>query len=159
MTSTVFVLHLAFVDLVYCVFCLPSYWFGFNHTFWPYGDYYCKLTIALVMVTEHANWFCLGMIAITRCLGLVVKKFWDDFCKWTNVLAILMSSWLWVIAIDWPLWIDRSLAFGFHCKMGKCDVMATGLNSTLPVPLSMVVTWFIPHACTLFFVQFVHIMF
>jgi len=128
-TSTVFILNLAAVDLVYCVVCLPSYIFAFNRTFWPFGHTWCQVTMALILVTAHANWFCLGLIALTRCLGLLRKNFWAQFCNWTNISLVFVAVWVWVIAINLPLYMEQMLAFGFNCRMGKCDIILSGLQT------------------------------
>ena len=148
-----FVLNLALVDLLYCVICMPSYVFAFLRTYWPFGQTYCQIVMALILVLAHANWFSLGLIAITRCLGLTRKGFWEDFCSYRNItLAIYVAVWIWVLLINIPLYIEKSLTFGFSCQMGKCDIIPTGMDSTLPETVNAIFPHFISFAVPLLIV-------
>lgn len=150
-TVTVFILNLALFDLMYCLFCLPTYMFSLARTFWPFGTAYCEAAIAMIILIAHLDWFSLGLVAVSRCLALTRKEFWQGICNrnkgrpssgntFTTIAFMFGLQWIYVTAINLPLFMEKSLTFGYHCKMGKCDIIYNGHpEQTFPDLVHMVI--------------------
>ena len=88
---------------------------------------------AWTLLNAYANWFTIGQIAVTRAVGFVNKEFWEGFCEHRkNIWILFLLPWAWSFLINLPIYIDPSLEFGYHCQMGKCDVVPTGRPAKLP---------------------------
>ena len=135
-TSIVFILNLAALELIFCVVCMPTYIFIFTKSFWPHNLFYCKFSAISTFLIVHTNWFSIGLIAVTRCVALTRKRVWKSFCsRRRNIVIICIFPWVWSLLINLPQYIDPSVEFGFHCQLGKCDLVPTGVTPLLPKPM------------------------
>ena len=138
-TSTVFILNLAALELMFCVVCMPTYIFIFAETFWPHNITFCKFIGAFTLLNAHTNWLSIGLIAVTRCVGLMNKRLWERFCSsGKNIALLCIFPWVWSLLINLPQYIDPSVEFGFHCQLGKCDLIPTGVTPVLPKAMLVV---------------------
>ena len=93
-STTIFTLHLAFIDLCFCVICIPQYTFAYIAERWPFGEFICKWSGPIIFLVTFVDWICLGFIALSRCLNMTKPKMWNNFCnKKTNVAIILVGMW------------------------------------------------------------------
>ena len=93
-STTIFTLHLAFIDLCFCVICIPQYTFAYISEQWPFGEFICKWSGPIIFLITFVDWICLGFIALSRCLNMTKPKMWNNFCnKKTNVAIILVGMW------------------------------------------------------------------
>ena len=93
-STTIFTLHLAFIDLCFCVICIPQYTLSYIAEQWPFGEFLCKWSGPIIFLITFVDWICLGFIALSRCLNMTKPKMWNNFCnKKTNVALILIGMW------------------------------------------------------------------
>ena len=93
-STTIFTLHLAFIDLCFCVICIPQYTLSYIAEQWPFGEFLCKWSGPIIFLITFVDWICLGFIALSRCLNMTKPKMWNNFCnKKTNVAVILIGMW------------------------------------------------------------------
>ena len=101
-TNTVFILHLAFAELVYCTFNLPSYAATYLSRGWPFGYTLCGISSAFIHMTAYADWISLGLIALSRCLNLTKPNAWNKFCNTRNIFIVLLSVWIYAFLLILP---------------------------------------------------------
>ena len=77
-TITVFVLHLAVCDILYCSVNLPFYAHLFLGYEWKFGEGWCVGSIILAFVFSNADWMALALIALSRALSLFAPDFLQD---------------------------------------------------------------------------------
>ena len=105
---------------------MPFYVFGFSQAFWPFGPWLCSTLLKAAMIFAFEDWSLLALIAISRCLSLTRKNWWEEFCGRRNVFLMLAGTWAFVFVINIPQYLDESVAFGYSCKIGKCGLFETG---------------------------------
>ena len=101
-TTTLFVLHLAFVDLCSCLILGPIYASMYFPEKWPWGSTTCQMVYPMILFFTFIDWLSLSFVALSRCINLVKPVFWSNFCdKKTNILLTVISIWmfggLWVL--------------------------------------------------------------
>ena len=69
-SSLIFVLNLAFCDLIYCSFHLPTHAVQFFSQAPIWGNVMCIATSSFRGITAYADWMSVGIIAVSRCLSL-----------------------------------------------------------------------------------------
>ncbi|XP_078506524.1 C3a anaphylatoxin chemotactic receptor-like [Lissotriton helveticus] len=94
--NTVWFLNLAIADFVCCLSLPFSIAHEAMHGYWPYGDVFCKVLPAIIILNMFASVFVLVAISLDRCL-LVIKPVWSQ-----NHRTVGMASWLclgiWILA-------------------------------------------------------------
>jgi len=125
-STTIFTLHLAFIDLCFCVICIPQYTFAYISEQWPFGEFICKWSGPIIFLVTFVDWICLGFIALSRCLNMTKPKMWNNFCnKKTNVAIILVGMWALSALMTLPSFLEPSLHFGWNCEIGFCTTLYT----------------------------------
>ena len=109
-TTTIWVLHLAVCDLLFCLFSAPHYfivYLGFRYDQAPGMDIVCSASIVLAYLTVYNDWLLLSVIAMTRALNLIYPMEWGQFCgnKWC-VGALMTSTWILQFIIILPLFLE-----------------------------------------------------
>ena len=59
--TTIFILNLAFCDLMYCFINLPMYAYYFLHQKWEWGLNLCKIAVNIRGINSYAGWLSVGM--------------------------------------------------------------------------------------------------
>lgn len=150
--TDVWILNLAFCDLLFCIFCLPQYfipYLGYRYPQTFATPQICNISFTLVKLTYTNDWLILSMIALTRAIKVKYPTKWRDFCeKKICVILCLAAPWIFQLLNLMPLLIEPSTDFGFNCLMGKCDFIPTGKQSLLPAWLVYKIpiggTFFVP---------------
>ena len=109
-STTIFTLHLAFIDFSFCVVCIPHYTFAFISDHWMFGESLCKWSGPIIFLVTFVDWICLGFIALSRCLNMTKPKLWNSFCN-KKINQMLSSSKL--NRLSSPLSIAL-LSYGHH---------------------------------------------
>ena len=125
-TTTVFVLHLAFVDLCCCIILGPIYVSMYLPQIWPWGASFCQLVYPIILFFTFIDWASLGLIACTRCINLIKPLTWGNFCdKKRNLLLITLIIWifggLWTV----PDILEPTVILGWNCENGQCSTIKT----------------------------------
>ena len=86
-TSTIFVLNLAVADLLYCTVDLTIFAMIHLGKKWIWGENCCFFVAAIVLTNTITEWGSLGMIAVSKCVGLLhselAEKLFTGFSgKW-----------------------------------------------------------------------------
>ena len=101
-THTVFILNLAFTELSYCTFNLPSYASTYLARGWPFGYNLCGISSAFIHMNAYACWISQGLIALSRCLSLTKPSWWNKFCSQRNILIVFVSVWIYAFMLILP---------------------------------------------------------
>jgi hypothetical protein len=101
-TTTVFVLHLAFVDLCCCIILGPIYASMYFPDRWLWGATTCQMAYPIILFFTFIDWASLSFVALTRCINLMRPVLWTNFCdKKINVILTISSIWvfggLWIL--------------------------------------------------------------
>ena len=129
-TTTIWILHLAVCDLIFCIFAAPMYfipWLGYRY---PQGygwDGWCKFSIIVAYMAVFEDWLLLSYIAMTRAINLKWRDKWEKVCS-NKIYLVLMQCSSWVICfLVWtPVFVQPSQDLGYYCMMGKCNLLPTG---------------------------------
>ena len=138
--TTMFILNLAFSDFLYCGISLPLYAMQYFSKRWPLGLTECKIFAAIRYMNAFADWMSLGLVAVSRCMGMVQPIWNEKYMSGLNGLAIIVAIWLYALfLVTLPLtgvsnsydllpteiitkWILKLVGqFGYNCLVGKCD--------------------------------------
>ena len=132
--TDIWVLHLAFCDFMWCIFCLPYGFlipsFRWQYPQYPGSDTYCRNSLIIGYLTMTTDWLLLAFIAATRAIQIKVPYQWSMFCRSKlNILLLLLAPWILAVLILLPVFADPATDFGYHCLIGKCTIIPTGKES------------------------------
>ena len=101
-TTTIFVLHLAFVDLLCCLVLGSIYASMYYPERWPWGSITCQIAYPAILFFTFIDWLSLSFVALSRCINLIKPVFWSNFCdKKINIILTLAVVWivggLWIV--------------------------------------------------------------
>ena len=106
-STTIFTLHLAFIDFSFCLVCIPHYTFAFISDHWMFGESLCKWSGPIIFLVTFVDWICLGFIALSRCLNMTKPKLWNSFCnKKKNLVIILVGMWVLSALLTLPSFLE-----------------------------------------------------
>ena len=105
---TLFVLNLAFVDLVYCLVYVPTTAGGYLTSYFerapPFGHGWSYFLPLFNTVTAFVSWMSIALIAVTRCLYIASPSAWKHFChRKINVYLVLVAIWIYGFAMVSPV--------------------------------------------------------
>ena len=123
-TTTIFVLHLSFVDLCCCFILGPIYASMYFPKKWPWGANTCRMAYPIIVALSFIDWLALSFVALSRCINIIKPLFWRKFCdKKFNLVTMIAGIWifggLWVV----PDVIEPSVIFGWNCENGQCSTI------------------------------------
>lgn len=125
-TTHIFIVHLSFIDLCYCLcFALPQS-FSFFINYWPFGTILKKASYTAGLITSVADLIAVASISISRCLDLTRTNFWQKCSdNWFALLLMLSFPWLLVIFMWTILVVLQPYGFevGWDCVTGMCGLM------------------------------------
>ena len=107
-TITIFVLHLAVCDLLYCAINLPFYVHVYLGYEWTFGEGWCVASIILAFLFSNADWMALALIAFNRAVSLFHPRFLQDHCTKSKSTIIIICSWILVLFILPPAFFEVS---------------------------------------------------
>ena len=113
-TTTVFVLHLAVCDILYCSINLPFYahvYFGYE---WRFGEWWCVGSVILAFIFSYADWMALALIAFSRAMSLFFPNFMLRFGSKRNASLVIMSAWILVIVLMTPAFLEVVPLIQYH---------------------------------------------
>ena len=122
-TTTIFILHLAFIDLMHSILIVVPLGILYSSSSSPFGKYGCKLIIYGGVTTLVASMLAISLVALSRCLDMVITSTWTAFCdKKRNILCLFLIVWIpSLIALVISLIIQSyGIEPGWHCETGGC---------------------------------------
>ena len=122
-TTTVFLLHLSFVDLLHCVLMAIPRGIMYLKNSSPFGIYGCQIVMYSGMSIFVADMLALALVALSRCLDTVLRTKWTDFCsRRRNVIMLFVLCWgLSLMVIPVMLTIHSyGIEIGWNCETGGC---------------------------------------
>ena len=148
-STTIFILHLSFIELCMSLFGLLPYSYQLLARNWPFGILLCRsyaIFIQLIGPTEAAALAC---IAITRCSGLKNGSCWKDFSnKPCNIIMLLSTPWILSLPTMLPYLVKSSgVEVGWSCTFGMCGTISSCQRSTSDDTCNVESSWlsnFIP---------------
>lgn len=105
-TTNIFILNLAFADLLFIVFCVPSTALQHVLSIWPFGEIWCKIGNYLVYVFAYASVCTLVVMSLDRYLALVHPISTIGVRHQTNAVRIVIILWVVILAAHIPLLWD-----------------------------------------------------
>ena len=105
-TITIFILHLAVCDLLYCGINLPFYVHVYMGYEWTFGEGWCVASIILAFLFSNADWMALALIAFNRALSVFHPKFLQDHCTKAKSMMAIIFSWILVLLILSPAFFE-----------------------------------------------------
>lgn len=123
-TTTIFVLHLAFVDLSCSLVLGPIYLSTYFPEIWPWGLTACKLVFPITIAFMFIDWLSLSFVALSRCINLTKPIFWSNLCeRKVNLALILVIIWILGIFLSISYIIEPGVKFGWNCESGLCGIV------------------------------------
>ena len=122
-TTTVFLLHLSFVDLVHCFFMAIPRGIMYLMNSSPFGIYGCQIIMYAGMSVFVADMLALALVALSRCLDIVLTIKWTDFCsRKRNIFVLFLLCWtIGLIVIPIALTLHSyGIEMGWNCETGGC---------------------------------------
>ena len=126
-TNTIFILHLCFIDFLNCItYILPH---GIIHLQeqWLFPPFGCSFIVIMGMVTVSADAITLALIAISRCLNMIIPQRWENFCGTNSKLGLLLIS-VWVVSGIQLIpfgFKNYGVEPGWDCEIGVCGFKTT----------------------------------
>ena len=105
-TITIFILHLAVCDLLYCSVILPFYAHVYLGNEWKFGGNWCVMSSILAFLFSYADWMALSLIALSRALSLYGPSFFYDHWTINKSRAAMVFVWVLVVAIMMPSFLE-----------------------------------------------------
>ena len=99
---TIFVLNLAFAELLYCILNLPYLVYLHLNQKWDLGIQSCKISATLRYINLFANYMSVAMIATSRCVMVTKPKYFTNFLQKKNRVFILSCTWLYGLILVLP---------------------------------------------------------
>ena len=131
-TTTVFVLHLALVDLLCSLVLGPIYASTYLPELWPWGSTTCKMVFPITVSVLFVDWISLSFVALSRYINLTKPVLWSNFCE--NRLNLgLIIGFIWISGgITAILYIlEPRTIFGWDCESGQCSKIKTSNEKKL----------------------------
>ena len=92
-TTTLFILHFSFIDLLHCILMVVPQGVLYSSESSPLGIYGCKFIIYGGVVTLVADMLAIAIVALSRCLDMVMQQKWATFCdNKRNIFALLLPN-------------------------------------------------------------------
>jgi hypothetical protein len=122
-TTTVFLLHLSFIDLLHCVLMAIPRGVMFLGKSSPLGEHSCQIIMYAGMTIFVADMLAMTFVAISRCFDMVITNKWAKFCsKKTNIFLLFLLVWL-VSSLTIPTLLkiqSYGIEIGWNCELGAC---------------------------------------
>ena len=129
-TTDIWILHLAFCDLIFSIFCAPHYFIPYLGYRYPQGygsDTACTVSFIVTILTFTNDWLLVAIVAMTRAISLKQPTKWERFCgNKAYVFLFLLSTWVFQLLVMLPIFLQPSIDIGYNCLMGKCNYVPTG---------------------------------
>ena len=132
--TDIWVLHLAFCELMYCIFFHPHYLgpaFGDRYA-QGIGSGFCSVMFVMTIISYTNDWLLVSIVAMTRVIALKLPNQWADFCgNKVYVFLSMVATWIFQALLMLPIFLQPSIGIGYNCLIGKCNYIPTG-NDPIP---------------------------
>ena len=128
-TTDIWILHLSFCELLYCIFFHPHYFtpsLGYRYP-QGIGSGFCTIMFVMTILSYTNDWLLVSIVAMTRVIALKYPDKWENFCDnkiW--VFSFMLSTWIFQALLMLPIFLQTSIDIGYNCLMGKCNYIPTG---------------------------------
>lgn len=103
-TTTIFILNLAFADLLYCAINLPLYAVQYLQQRWIFGPTVCYLTTAFRYINAFADWMCVAMIAVSRCITMAKPDLGERLFSGRSGKLVILLVWIYANMLMLPIY-------------------------------------------------------
>ena len=132
--TDIWVLHLAFCELLYCIFFHPHYMgpaFGLRYS-QGIGSGFCTVMFVMTILSYTNDWLLVSIVAMTRVIALKLPDEWEGFCEnRIYVFLSMLATWIFQALMMLPIFLQPSIGIGYNCLIGKCNYIPTGYS---PIP-------------------------
>ena len=105
-STTIFILNLAFSDLLYCAINLPMYATQYLERIWPLGASLCYANAVFRYINAFSDWVSVGLIAVSRCICLLKPNWAERYLTKTNSVLVCILIWIYASFILVPLYTE-----------------------------------------------------
>ncbi|MBN3275448.1 C3AR protein, partial [Polyodon spathula] len=124
--TNVWLLNLAVADLVFCFTRVTSL-LSLFYTYWPFGEFLCKLNGFFTYMNMFCSVFHLSVISLDRCFSVA---FPIRMRQWRTVqMASIASAGVWVLATAFslPYFLFRQVSMDpGHGNLSRCSFSVPG---------------------------------
>ena len=110
-STTIFILNLAFSDLLYCAINLPMYATQYLARIWPLGSSLCYANAVFRYINAFGDWVSVGIIAVSRCIFLLKPGFARRYLTKRNSYIICLMIWAYTSLIMIPLYTGVTITW------------------------------------------------
>lgn len=103
-TTTIFILNLAFADLLYCAISLPIYAVQYLSERFTMGENMCLVATVFRYINAFADWMCVAMIALSRCISLTKPELGEKLFAGKNGKLIILMVWIYANILMIPIY-------------------------------------------------------
>ena len=125
-TTTIFLLHLSFIDLLHCLFIVLPNGILYSSESSPFGQYGCTIIINGGISTFVADILALALVALSRSLDMNMNQKWTRFCdKNRNIILLLLLVWVpSLVSLSLSIFIQyHGIEPGWQCETGGCGFL------------------------------------
>lgn len=153
--TNVFVVNLAVADLITCFFIIPNVIALLARYEWPFADWICASSAAILMTCVGVSLYTLGAISINRFILITktVTEYQKIYGSKRNIVTWLLIVWVVpVLVVNIPIILEVG-AVGFNQKYHSCSDLSKTEHEHLydliiglglfPIPLVTVVVCYI----------------
>lgn len=115
--TNIYILNLALADELY-ILGIPFLGTNSALSYWPYGDFFCKVCLTADTMSQFASTYCLTVMSIDRYLAVVHPL---RSAKWRKPkVAKLLSALVWVVSFLFVLPV--TIYSGFQEDLKTCNI-------------------------------------
>ena len=134
-SGTIFILHLALMDLLHCILIVIPLGVQFSSSHSPSGQNSCRIYLYGGVATMVVDMLALTLVALSRCLDIAMKEKWTKFCeKWRNISFLIFPTW--IIGITTVVFFfiieQDGIETGWKCETGGCGWIHSCDKYTVP---------------------------
>ena len=129
--TTIFILNLSCIDILYCLLCGLHLSTSFLCNTWMYSLQTCRAIYFVGNILAYNAATAMALVAMSRCLELTRNKIWMKLSR-SKVNLCLMSVGTWIAGIlgfSIQIEFDYHLSVGWNCELGVCGHVPWKLQS------------------------------
>ena len=122
-SSTIFIVHLAFYDFLFCVFGMQEQIRENVGAAVYVGSAYCKLSFKIVPLIVQGSWYALACVAIATACQVVFQRSWIDFCDKRKAIMIMLLIMIFNLVTSLPQLLNTTFEYHYNNVTGICEAI------------------------------------
>ena len=112
-SDKIFILNLAFADLMYCGIDLSLNAYQYFYPKWEWGIFSCQIISNIRFSNPFAEWMSLALVAASRCYSIIRPEKSKVFFSKCNLILIVIFNRIYGFALLIPFNFGVMLTFQF----------------------------------------------